>query len=173
MGAASDFCVCVCGGMAARRTATLPLSQNQIAQLVDAGYTRVSDLRAAQPARLAQDVGCSLVEALAILKMAAGPAPSRLSDAEGGCAATGNELPGVDADPKSSVSKTAPLLGSRAPSLSLSSNSTSNHAGLSKSVGSNALTLLKAARKRAGIITFRPRSTSSFFLAREAYRSGK
>ena len=60
-------------GMASRRTATLPLSQNQIAQLVDAGYTRVSDLRAAQPARLAQDLGCSLVEALAILKTAAGP----------------------------------------------------------------------------------------------------
>ena len=139
--------------MASRRTATLPLSQNQIAQLVDAGYTRVSDLRAAQPARLAQDLGCSLVEALAILKTAAGPRPAHLSNAEGMGAAR-DEPVGIDADPKGSVSKTAPLPSSGESSRLPSSNSTSNHAGLSKRAGSNALTLLKTARKRAGIVTF-------------------
>lgn len=126
-----------------RRTSTLPLSQDQIAALVNAGYTRLEDLRKAQPARLAQDLDCTHEEALRILKASSSDisAPSLGDQAN-------------NHGKNQSTDSTSQAGSEEIRETGVSSSSMIRSTPFQSKFGSSALKMLKSSRKRAGIVTF-------------------
>ena len=139
--------------MSRRPISTFPLAQNQITALVNAGYTIASDIRKVQPARLAQDLECSLDDAVNILRLC------RKTDAE-------NQPNGSTALRNSHSRTSSNNSNSNSSSSSSSSSSTAhsgNVVGSDSKLGTSALDLLKTVRTRSGIVTFSPEIDKQLF----------
>ena len=126
--------------MSRRSVATFPLSQQHIQSLIEAGYTVASDVRNIQPARLAQDLKCTLEIALKILKT---------------CKPSSNEIRS-----SSSSARSGGTSGTTTSSGTSSTSATSSNSG---GAGSSALALLQKAKERKGIITFSPEIDKQLF----------